>query len=269
MTSLSTYLPSYAPPKYAIRDLVRSHFHSDPMLIGARCSAESIFWSLLKNMSIYLDLPLRTLGAIDRRTIALLPSRLNHSLGIKGKGTWAQSTVAERPISPYLFTMTLANGTYAIHSSKAHYATSVGYGVPLIAHPPLTPGGPAVHQLWDVQQVQSGNSAEENVYIIHNPRLVQGRPNAGFGVSDRPVSEEHVFFTESTPFTITPKNEDKNIYVISPIPDVALNPEGGVKLAIIIERAPEGRVAIGGFPYNPDSQDVSALPGWVFTSINI
>ncbi|KAF9536097.1 hypothetical protein CPC08DRAFT_731703 [Agrocybe pediades] len=90
--------------------------------------------------------------------------------------------------------------------------------------------------------------------------------------SDRKTSplNAQLYLDPPTRFFITPKNGEKNVYVISPLPVVAFNPEGAVRLALIVDpESPESKIAIGGFPYDPSSPDVSTLPGCEFTSVNI
>ncbi|KAF4618487.1 hypothetical protein D9613_009742 [Agrocybe pediades] len=148
--------------------------------------------------------------------------------------------------------MTLSPGTYEIHSSKTHYATGTGAEDFVRA---LPHGAGSVNQTWRVVLVEE----EDNVYNILPSLPV---PPVAFAIiggvrAGGPIS----LSMPPTQFYITPKDENKHIYVITP--------KGGpigVKLVVVVEeRDNVPTLVVDPFPIDRDVED---LPGWVFTEVD-
>ncbi|KAF9552929.1 hypothetical protein CPC08DRAFT_822594 [Agrocybe pediades] len=146
--------------------------------------------------------------------------------------------------------MTLSSGIYKIHSSKTHYATGTNIGDFVRALPPQE--GDA-DQVWRVQSVEEEG---DNVYVILPSVPKPGAFSIEGGVRPGgPIS----FEMPPAPFFITPKDDDKHVYVITP--------KGGpigVRFAVVVEEI-EGKPTLVVDPFPLDSD--KSLPGWVFTPV--
>ncbi|KAF9542532.1 hypothetical protein CPC08DRAFT_824264 [Agrocybe pediades] len=147
--------------------------------------------------------------------------------------------------------MTLSPGLYRIHSSKTHYAFANNIGDPVVALP-LMQG--AMNQVWRVEPV---NEEGDNAYVIFPSAPKPGAFAIEGGVRPGvPIS----FAMPPATFFITPKDEDKHIYVISPTGGPI-----GVRFAVVVkETDSDPMLAVDSFPLD----SAEPLPGWVFTAVN-